>query len=172
MSNKKFSFSLVELLVVIAIVGIISAVAIPSYKKYITKAKISEAMYVVDKINKIIRECYIADGTMPTRAIIARELEAPVSGLNINLNLANVKNVNIDNTGTASKLYYGIEFNFDVGGSGRRNIYVAARADLNSITFKCGIWKISSPSSWHISDPSYLPNGCNETNVSAFFSAS
>ena len=171
MNNKKKSFSLVELLVVIAIVGIISAVAVPSYKRYITKAKISEAMYVVNKVNNIIREYYIAEGTLPSDAILARELEATASGNLVNLNLNNVDYVNISSNSN-SKLYYSVKLNFDVGEAGRTTFFVATKADLNSINFKCGIWNISSPSSWHINDPDYLPSGCNATNVGAFFSSS
>lgn len=41
-SNQK-GFTLVELMVVVAIIGILSAVAIPNFKKYQAKAKTSEA---------------------------------------------------------------------------------------------------------------------------------
>jgi type IV pilus assembly protein PilE len=36
-------FSLIEVLIVVAIVGILSAIAIPAYSDYVTRAKISEA---------------------------------------------------------------------------------------------------------------------------------
>jgi type IV pilus assembly protein PilA len=42
LSNQK-GFTLVELMVVVAIIGILSAVAIPNFKKYQAKAKTSEA---------------------------------------------------------------------------------------------------------------------------------
>ncbi len=41
--NRSGGFTLVELMVVVAIIGLLSAVAIPNFKKYQAKAKISEA---------------------------------------------------------------------------------------------------------------------------------
>jgi type IV pilus assembly protein PilA len=47
--NKK-GFSLVELMVVIAIIGILSAIAVPSYKTYIVKANVASAMPIVTMV--------------------------------------------------------------------------------------------------------------------------
>ena len=41
--KRGLGFTLVEVLVVVAIVGILSAIAIPQYRDYVTRGKISEA---------------------------------------------------------------------------------------------------------------------------------
>ena len=40
---NKDGFTLVELMVVVAIIGLLSAIAIPNFKKYQSKSKVSEA---------------------------------------------------------------------------------------------------------------------------------
>lgn len=42
--KKNNGFSLIELMVVVMIVGILAAIALPSYQKYIEKAKFSEVI--------------------------------------------------------------------------------------------------------------------------------
>lgn len=48
--NKKSGFSLVELMIVIAITGILAAMATPSYKTYVTKSRVLNAMIVLDSL--------------------------------------------------------------------------------------------------------------------------
>lgn len=49
MRNEK-GFTLIELMIVIAIIGILAAVAIPSYQNYTKRAKASEAKILLDAI--------------------------------------------------------------------------------------------------------------------------
>lgn len=42
-NKKNHGFTLIELLITVAIIGILSAIAIPSYGKYVTRSKRSEA---------------------------------------------------------------------------------------------------------------------------------
>lgn len=48
MSTKLFAFSLIELLIALTILSILTAVAIPSYKNYIIKAKITDLFVLAD----------------------------------------------------------------------------------------------------------------------------
>ncbi len=65
--NKK-GFTLIELLIVIAIIGILAAIAIPSYTGYVAKAKISGVVYTLGAVKNACLVYYTEAGAYPVAA--------------------------------------------------------------------------------------------------------
>ena len=64
--NKRVQgFSLIELMVVIAIIGVLAAVAVPSYRTYVDKARVSEAITLFDKYKVELINKYNEDSAFP-----------------------------------------------------------------------------------------------------------
>jgi len=65
-------FTLIELLVVIIIIGILSAIALPSFLNQANKAKQSEARTYIGSINRAQQAYYMENGSMATDERIAQ----------------------------------------------------------------------------------------------------
>lgn len=61
-AQKSQGFTLVELMIAIAIIAIVASIALPSYLKYSTKAKVSEGLLVLDAIKVQIELMFYTDG--------------------------------------------------------------------------------------------------------------
>lgn len=70
MTHREKGFTLVELMIVVSIIGILAAVAIPSFLNYIRKAKTAEAPQQIAKISNGARIYFLEDhGSTPGVAI-------------------------------------------------------------------------------------------------------
>ena len=64
-------FTLIELMIVVAIVGILAAIAIPAYKDYMTRSKVSECAATLGACKTSIAEFHSDRGAMPSNVTSA-----------------------------------------------------------------------------------------------------
>lgn len=63
--RSKRGFTLIELMIVVAIIGVLAAIAIPTYMDYTRRAKVSEALSLLGGIGTALAEFHASNGTFP-----------------------------------------------------------------------------------------------------------
>ncbi|MBC3880841.1 pilin [Undibacterium sp. LX40W] len=64
-------FTLIELMIVVAIIGILAAVALPAYKDYTVRAKVSEVILAASSAKNTIAEYYNVKGSIPASGLVS-----------------------------------------------------------------------------------------------------
>lgn len=67
-------FTLIELMIVVAIIGVLAAIAIPAYRDYANRAKMSEVLIALDAIAQGASEYHGAIGHYPDQSYTAYNL--------------------------------------------------------------------------------------------------
>lgn len=71
MNKMQKGFTLIELMIVVAIIGILAAVAIPSYQDYTARAQVAEAVEMLTGVKTPLAEFYADKGRWPADASLA-----------------------------------------------------------------------------------------------------
>ncbi|MBW2736403.1 MAG: pilin [Deltaproteobacteria bacterium] len=77
--NKAGGFTLIELMIVVAIIGILAAVAIPAFVKYLRKAKTVEATEGLDKVKAGAKSYFQADHYSSVGDLLAKQFPVTAS---------------------------------------------------------------------------------------------
>ena len=72
MQQKQQGFTLIELMIVVAIIGILAAVAIPSYRDYTARAQMSEALSLLSGFKTGLAEYHQSQGAFNTKLKITQ----------------------------------------------------------------------------------------------------
>ena len=80
MRSKLSGFTLVEILIVVAIIGVLAALAVPSYQSYTARAKLTEAISIAMDYKHRAEEQFASTGSFPS-TIGAASIEPDVKSI-------------------------------------------------------------------------------------------
>ncbi|MCD9526760.1 pilin [Photobacterium carnosum] len=78
--KKQQGFTLIELMIVVAVIGVLSAIAIPQYQKYVAKAEVASVLSTMTGIKTNLEAFIVENGRFPKGEVgeMPVDLGAPV----------------------------------------------------------------------------------------------
>ena len=142
-------FTLIELMIVVAIIGILAAVAIPSYQDYTARAQVTEAVSLSSGFKTSFAEYYADNGRWPSFLTTVGDTTAGKYVASITI---------ASGAGTTAQLVM-ISATFKATGVNpglRGSVYAISTSDSGK-NWECGI---NANGSVNNIDAKYLPSAC------------
>ena len=172
MHTIKNGFSIIELLVVVVIVSLLSAIAIPTYRSYQVKIKVTNAVPILSSLSDENVSRLITDGSFPADIELAGVTIANTASEAVNHQ--NIAFVHYNGAGNKTTSYICVDLSADTGipnlkvGTGNTGVNNRLCMRTNIINHKaykiCGTWSASNGYNANI-PVEYLPSNCNCTSV-------
>jgi type IV pilus assembly protein PilA len=129
----------VELMIVVAIIGILAAVAVPYYQRYVAKSRLTSMIFPgVHAIENAIATKYAVGGNLP-RSVTDLLAAGDTSGLAGDADLRHIRALAWDATAKQLKVVVGTHQNFlalgAVGEDGKRTFYGDATESVGKLYF-------------------------------------
>ncbi|PTB33202.1 pilin [Photobacterium phosphoreum] len=144
--KKQQGFTLIELMIVVAVIGVLSAIAIPQYQKYVAKAEVASVLSTMTGIKTNLEAFIVENGRFPTGAADSDEKPVDLGAPEVMPLGTFTLNPGTKDAGTLNLLF------------GSDNVNALLQGDNLTLTrvATTGTWTCSSADI----DQALLPKGC------------
>lgn len=107
---KQAGFTLIEVMITVAIIGILAAIALPSYGRYVARSKVADAIGNLSNAKSGMEQFYQDNGTYLLGTNCGAGTPASVDGFNFTCTAtATTYNVTMTGTGSVAAYQYSID---------------------------------------------------------------
>ena len=149
--KKQQGFTLIELMIVVAVIGVLSAIAIPQYQKYVAKAEVASALVTMSGVKTNVEAYTVENGNFP-EANTENALGAPQD-----MELGTISFAPISTTASGAKGSIVFTFNNSVSNSVSslvsNKVFELARKENGS-------WKCQAATTGDTVSAELLPKSC------------